>query len=186
MVTPPTDPDRVLAVNVTRRWDEIRRGIATEADVVLGAWSPWVGRSRTRKHFDPDAIAVVLACKGGKTMAVYEIRPDSEGKRWHWAPGVEPPRIVFHGRPSQRYAAQISAPAPSWAQGEGVPIKLLGLDDLIEGDGSPHEGRTASRQRHALVGNAVVTLDGANHLTVSVPAHYTVTVTTREPHVRSH
>ncbi|MDJ0342828.1 hypothetical protein QMK19_23270 [Streptomyces sp. H10-C2] len=112
-------------------------------------------------------------------MAVYDVEPDSNGKRWHWTQST-PARIVFHGRPSERYAAQLHAPAPSWERGQGVPVKVLSLDSLVEGgDLSPDEA--PAPQDHARIGHAVVTLAGPDHVTVSVPPHYTVTVTTREP-----
>ncbi|MFD9038784.1 hypothetical protein [Streptomyces bottropensis] len=177
----PTDgnaePDQVLAVNVTRRWSEVEAGTSTEADVVLGEWSPWVGRSTTKRHFDPDRIAVIIACRRGETMAVYEIHPDGDGERYHWT-GDEPrKRLVFHGRPSSRYAAHLNAPAPTWKAGEGTPLKLLALGDLLQGE--QPQGHDEPAQRQAVVGQAVITLSGTQNLTVSIPPHYRVTITPR-------
>jgi hypothetical protein len=183
----PTDghgePDQVLAVNVTRRWSEFEEGTSTEADVVLGEWSPWVGRSTTVRHFDPDRIAVIIACRRGETMAVYEVQPDDDGRRYHWT-GDEPrQRLVFHGRPSTRYAAHLTAPAPTWKAGEGTPLKLLTLDDLLEGE--QPAGHDEPAQRQAVVGQAVITLNGTQNLTVSIPPHYSVTITPRAAQDRS-
>ncbi|MFJ1742623.1 hypothetical protein ACIOG4_28605 [Streptomyces microflavus] len=173
--------DQVLAVNVGRRWGAIAAGDEAEADVVLGAWSPWVGRSTTIRHFDPDRVAAIIACRRGETVAVYDVRPDADGRCWHWV-GEEPRRrIVFHGAPSNRFAAQRGAPAPKWKVGEGTPVKLLAVDDVLQGA----EKETAAPTRHAVVGQAVVTLGDSGHLTVSVPPEYRVTVTTRAPHNRS-
>jgi hypothetical protein len=177
-------PDQVLAVNVFQRWREIGEGKASEDEVVLGFWSPWVGTSRTNRHFDPNRIAVVLACKRGQTMAVYDVKADENGERWHWDTTYEPPRIVFHGSPSRRYAAQLHAPAPTWKQGEGTPLKVLGLDEILQGDVHAPANTEEPAQSYVRVGQAVVSLDG-DHLTLSVPAHYTVTLTAREPHDRS-
>ncbi|WP_019061512.1 hypothetical protein [Streptomyces prunicolor] len=183
----PTDghgePDQVLAVNVNRRWSEIEAGMSTEADVVLGDWSPWVGRSTTIRHFDPDRIAVIIACRRGETKAVYEIVPDGRGQRYHWTGDGPRRRLVFHGRPSARYAAQLGAPAPTWTQGEGTPLKLLALDDLLQGE--QPEGQDESEQRQAVVGQAVITLSGTQNLTVSIPPHYSVTITPRAAQDRS-
>ncbi|GGX53171.1 hypothetical protein [Streptomyces noursei] len=182
----PTNPDQVLVVNVGRRWSEIETGQATEADVVLGAWSPWKGRSTTLRHFDPDRIAVIVAYRRGKTMAVYDILPNERGRRWHWV-GDEPrKRIVFHGLPSDRYASQLHAPPPyTWQRGESTPVKVLRLEDLVQDDEASDSGATDPAQRHAVVGHAVVSLANGGHLTVSVPPEYTVTVTTRPPQDRN-
>lgn len=174
MPTDPNQPLQVLAVNVSRRWSEVEAGTSTEADVVLSAWSPWLGLSTTKKLFDPDRIAVIVACRRGQAMAVYDIVPDTAGKRWHWVGDQPRPRIAFHGRPSVRYAAQLAIPAPTWKQGEGTPVKVLALATLLEGD-APAD--TSARQ--VILGEAVVSSDGGRHLTVSVPADYTVTVHTR-------
>ncbi|MFI0742528.1 hypothetical protein ACH4PU_31290 [Streptomyces sp. NPDC021100] len=165
---------QALAVNVSRRWSEVGSGISTEADVVLSAWSPWQGRSTTKMLFDPDRIAVVVACRGGKTMAVYDVLPDADGNRWHWVGDGPRPRVAFHGRPSRRFAAQLGAPGRSWKPGEGTPVKVMELDDLLQGD-LPAD--TTARQ--AVVGQAVVSIDGERHLTVSVPADYSVTIDIR-------
>ncbi|MGW7466950.1 hypothetical protein ACWGJT_20135 [Streptomyces xantholiticus] len=180
--TKSAEPDQVLAVNVARRWTDVENDRADEADVVLANWSPWVGRSTTVQHFDPDRIAVIIACRRGRTVAVYDVHPDDNGRRWHWT-GEEPRRRVhFHGAPSSRYAAHLAAPAPTWKAGEGTPVKILSLDDLLQGDPPAPDSQAP---RHAVVGQAVVTLNGTNNLTVSVPADYSVTVTTRAPHDRS-
>ncbi|MFH0246173.1 hypothetical protein ACGRHY_27995 [Streptomyces sp. HK10] len=182
----PIGQDQVLAVNVNRRWSEVEAGRAAESDVVLGAWSPWVGRSTTIRHFDPDRIAVVVACRRGKTMAVYDVLPDEQGQRWHWTGDGARKRIIFHGRPSARYAAQMHAPAPTWKAGEGTPVKVLGLDALLQGDQPQDREASEPPQRHVVVGQAVITLSGSSHLTVSIPPEYSITVTTRAPHDRSH
>ncbi|MFI8932491.1 hypothetical protein ACIG3E_33110 [Streptomyces sp. NPDC053474] len=166
------DQNQVLAVNVTRRWGEVERGITPEGDVVLGAWSPWAGRSTTVQLFDPDRIAVVMACRRGETMAVYDV----DG--WHWTDDHPRRRIVFHGQPSTTYAAHLNAPAPTWKVGEGIPVKLLPLNALAQGDPSRPGSEPA---HHAVVGQAVIVLN-EDHLTVSVPPHYTVTLTTRPQH----
>ncbi|MFI7087716.1 hypothetical protein ACIBUR_29480 [Streptomyces anulatus] len=174
--------DQVLAVNVGRRWGAIAAGDAAEADVVLGAWSPWVGRSTKIRHFDPDRVVAIVACRRGETVAVYDVTPDTNGKSWYWV-GEEPRRrIVFHGAPSDRFAAQRSAPAPKWKPGEGTPVKLLAVGDLLQ-DAKKETAEPA--QRHAVVGQAVITLGDSGHITVSVPPEYRVTVATRAPHNRS-
>ncbi|MFD3422644.1 hypothetical protein [Streptomyces decoyicus] len=182
-----TGPDQVLAVNVSRRWSEVETDPTAEADVVLGAWSPWKGRSTTLRHFDPDRIDVIVACRRGETMAVYDVLPNEQGRRWHWV-GDEPRRrIVFHGRPSDRYAGQLHAPAPYiWQPGEGTPVKVLRLEDLVQDAAPTAEGTIDPAQRHAVVGHAVISLANDGHLTVSVPPEYSVTVTTRSPQDRNH
>ncbi|MEW2434365.1 hypothetical protein AB0952_09290 [Streptomyces caniferus] len=170
-------PDLALAVNVGRRWPEVEDGASTEADVVLSAWSPWSGRSKTKMHFDPDRIAVVVGCRDGQTMAVFDVLPDEEGLRWRWVnDGPRRRRIAFHGRPSKRYAAQLAAPAPKWRQGEGKPVKVLALTELLQGD-APADNSA----RRAVLGEAVVTTDGDRQIAVSVPADYTVVIHTRTP-----
>ncbi|MEV6680714.1 hypothetical protein AB0N09_28190 [Streptomyces erythrochromogenes] len=182
---PPAEPieaDQALAVNVGRRWPTVEDGSAAEEEVVLGAWSPWKGRSTTLRHFDPDRIAVIVACRQGQTMAVYDVLPDHRGARWHWT-GDEPRRrVVFHGAPSTRYAAQLNAPAPAWRTGEGTPVKVLALEEVLAGEQAPAGWPPT---RHTVVGQAVITLSAAGHLTVSVPPEYSVTVQTRAPHDRS-
>ncbi|WP_431983919.1 hypothetical protein [Streptomyces qinglanensis] len=181
------EPDQALAVNVSRRrWREITAGHGTEADVVLGAWSPWKGGSTTIRHFDPDRIAVIVACRRGETMAVYDVLPSPDGQRWHWVGDGPRRRIVFHGQPSTRFAAQLRAPAPTWKAGEGNPVKVIGLGDLLQDDEAPERDNPDPQQRHAVIGQAVVALADGGHLTVSVPPEYSVTVTTRTPRVRSH
>lgn len=179
-------PDQVLAVNVNRRWSEAEAGRTAEADVVLGDWSPWVGRSTNVRHFDPDRIAVVIACRRGETMAVYDVLPDADGHTWHWVGDGARQRIRFHGQPSARYAAQLQAPAPAWKVGEGVPVKVLDLHDLVQGPETADRADVAPEQRHAVVGQAVIALSDGDQLTVSVPPEYSVTVTTRTSYDRSH
>jgi hypothetical protein len=169
-----TTPSVVLAVNVAQRWKEVENGTGSEADVVLGNWSPWHGGSTSKKHFDPDDIAVVVACRRGQVMAVYDVLPDDDNRRWHWVGDGPRPRIAFHGHPSRRYDATRSAPAPTWKQGEGTPVKVLGLDVLLEGEAQPD-----TSARHVVLGEAVVSSDGERRLTVSVPPGYSVTVHTR-------
>ncbi|MGW1976473.1 hypothetical protein [Streptomyces sp. NPDC001889] len=165
---------QALAVNVGKRWSEVAAGLSTEGDVVLSAWSPWRGGSTTSKLFDPDRIAVLVACRRGETMAVYDVTPDAAGERWHWV-GDEPRRrIAFHGQPSTRYAAHLGAPAPTWKRGEGTPVKVLELDTLLRGT-APSD--TSPRQ--IVLGEALVSTDGNRRLTVSVPSDYTVVIQTR-------
>ncbi|MFB8443605.1 hypothetical protein ACFC7A_31625 [Streptomyces niveus] len=158
--------DLALAVSVVKRWTEVERGESTPADVILEAWSPWIGSS-SKMRFDPDRIAAVVGCRRGETMGVYDIDD------WEWVDGGARRRIRFIGRPSKRFAAQLDAPAPTWKQGEGTPLKVLLLDDLLEGEAAPAE------ERHVVLGGAVVTLDSARHLVVSVPGDYRVTVHAR-------
>lgn len=160
--------DLALAVSVVKRWPEVERGDSTPDEVILEAWSPWIGSS-TKMRFDPDRIAAVIGCRRGETMGVYDI----DG--WEWVDGGPRQRIRFIGRPSRRFAAQLNAPAPAWKQGEGTPLKILGLADLLEGEATPAE------ERHVVLGGAVVTLDSPQHLVVSVPADYRVTVHARPP-----
>nr|WP_258404863.1 hypothetical protein [Streptomyces sp. F12] len=165
---------RVLAVNVSQRWSEVEKGTSSEADVVLGDWSPWSGGSTSKMLFDPDEIAVVVACRRGQAMAVYDVVPNEQGRRWDWVGNGPRRRIVFHGQPSRRYDATRSAPAPTWRRGEGTPVKLLDLDVLLEGTAQPDNSA-----RHVVLGEAVVRSDGDRRLTVSVPPGYSVTVHTR-------
>ena len=170
------DTQQALAVSVVKRWPEVDAGTSTAADVILGDWSPWIGASTTRTHFDPDRIDVVVGCRRGETMGVFDVVPNAEGRRWEWVGDGARRRIRFHGRPSVRFAAQLSAPAPAvWRQGEMTPVKVLALTDLLEGNAPAPEAR------QVVLGNAQVTIDGDRHLTVSVPAGYRVTVHTREP-----
>lgn len=181
----PPGPDQVLAVNVARRWSEVEAGRSAEADVVLGEWSPWVGRSTTIRHFDPDHIAVVIACRRGETMAVYDVLPDADGHSWHWVGDGARQRIRFHGHPSSRYGAQLQAPAPTWKVGEGVPVKVLDLHSLVQDAATADRADVVPEHRHAVVGQAVIALADGGQLTVSVPPEYSVTVTTRTSHDRS-
>lgn len=179
---PPTtkkDPDQALAVSVVRRWPEVEREESTPAQVILEAWSPWIGSSTDRMHFDPDRIAVVLGCRRGETMGVFDVVPNADGHSWEWVDDGPRSRVRFFGRPSRRFAAQLGAPAPRWRQGEGTPLKVLSLDDLLEGDAAPAEEQ--QDERHVVLGGAVVTLDSARHLVVSVPGDYRVTVHARPP-----
>ncbi|EPH46855.1 hypothetical protein ABT390_34060 [Streptomyces aurantiacus] len=173
----PNEPDLVLAVSVVKRWPEVERGISSPADVILSAWSPWVGASTTHMHFDPDRIAVVVGCRRGETVGVFDVvpNPDKGNKRWDWVGTGPRRRIEFYGRPSQRYAAQLHAPAPTWRQGEGTPVKVLRLSDLLPGAPAP----AAPTDRHVVLGEAVVTIEAERHLVVSVPSDYRVTVQTR-------
>jgi hypothetical protein len=174
MASQSAEPDLALAVSVVKRWPEVERGISSAADVILSAWSPWVGTSTTRMHFDPDRIAVVVGCRRGETVGVFDVVPNKAGDRWDWVGDGPRRRIRFFGRPSQRFAAQLNAPAPTWRQGEGTPVKVLSLDDLLEGNSaSPPD------ERHVVLGEAVVTVEAERHLVVSVPADYRVTVHAR-------
>jgi hypothetical protein len=171
--------DQVLVVNVAQRGGEILDDPSTAADVVLGDWSPFRGRSTSKMDFDPDRIAAVLAHLQGKTPAVFDTAPDQDGKTWAWCQSPHYPgrRIRFHGVPSVRFAAQVGADAPvTWRQGEAWPVKVVSLDELIEGDAQVTETATG---RRAVLGDAVVTMDSHRSITVSVPAGHTVTVHTR-------
>lgn len=157
----------ILAVNVVQRWREIADGRSTEAGVVLGAWSPWKGRSLTAMHFVPERIDTIIACRSREIMAIYDVIPDANGERFHWTSDARP-RVVFHGQPSTRYRPEFQPAPPTWKRGEGVPVKLL-PDDWL--NGAPT----------GTVGEAVITEDGPQHITISVPAGYTVTINTRRP-----
>lgn len=174
--TPPRD--LALVVNVAQRGHEILADSSAAADVVLGDWSPYRGRS-TKMDFDPDRIAVVLAHLQGKTPAAFDVVPDENGKTWTWCQSPDYPsdRIRFNGVPSARFAGQVGADAPvTWRQGEAWPVKTITLDELIEGDAPVTE--TVSGRR-AVLGDATITMDGDHSITVSIPVGYTVTVHAR-------
>lgn len=171
--------DQALVVNAPRRGREAIENPAMAGDVFLGDWSPYRGRATTTMDFDPDRIAVVSGCFQGKTLAVFDTTPDENGKTWDWVQSPDYPgrRIRFHGVPSKRFAAQVGADAPAeWRQGEMWPVKTVSLNELAEGD-SPVTDTTAGRR--AVLGDAVVAMDTAGNITVTIPAGQTVTVTTR-------
>ncbi len=175
--TPPRD--LALVVNVAQRGHEIIADPSTAADVVLGDWSPYRGGRTGKMDFDPDRIAVVVAHLQGGTPAVFDVVPDEGGKTWTWCqkPDYPGPRIRFNGVPSARFAAQVGADAPvTWRQGEVWPVKTITLDELVEGDAPVTETEAG---RRAVLGDAIVTMDGDHSITVSVPAGHTVTVRTR-------
>ena len=60
-------------------------------------------------------------------------------------------------------------------QGEAWPVKVVSLDELIEGDAQVTETATG---RRAVLRDAIVTMDSDRSITVSVPAGHTVTVHT--------
>jgi hypothetical protein len=67
-------------------------------------------------------------------------------------------------------------PPVTWRQGEVWPVKTITLDELAEGDAPVTETEAG---RRAVLGDAIVTMDGDHSITVSVPAGHTVTVRTR-------
>jgi len=171
--------DLALIVNVAQRGHEILADPSAAPDVVLGDWSPYRGGS-TKMDFDPDRIGAVLAHLRGKTPAAFDVVPDANGKTWSWCRSLDYPgqRIRFNGVPSVRFASQVGADAPvTWRQGEAWPVKIITLAELAQGDVPVTE--TASGRR-AVLGDAIVTIDSDDGITVSIPVGYTVTVRTRD------
>jgi hypothetical protein len=106
-------------------------------------------------------------------------RPDQNGKTWTWRTSPHYPgrQIRFHGVPSVRFAAQVGADAPvAWRQGEAWPVKIVSLNELIEGDAPVTETPTG---RRPVLGDTIITMDSGRSITVSIPAGHTVTVHTR-------
>ena len=166
----PATPMLALAVNLARKWPAVESGSQSAEQATLGDWFPWKGRSTSRRLFDPDDVAVIIGCVAGRTRTVFDVVPDTDGSRFRWVDGDR--RLRFHGLPSQRFRAQLGAPAPMWQRGELTPLKVMPLDELLDTWAS-------APRRRALVGSAVVTLTGDGQLHVSVPADYTVTISTR-------
>ncbi|MGH3168524.1 MAG: hypothetical protein ACRDN0_21915 [Trebonia sp.] len=178
MAQPTSSRDQALVANVAQQPPALLANPSAAAAFVLGDWSPHRGQT-TKMDFDPDRIGVVLAHQRGKTPVVYDVIPDENGKTWDWvtSPAYQGRRIRFNGVPSVRFAGQVGADSPvTWRQGEAWPVKTIGLGKLIEGDSPVTE--TATGQR-AVLGDAVVTMDGGCGITVTIPAGYTVTVRTR-------
>lgn len=170
--------DQVLIANAAQRGGEVLDGTSTAADVFLGDWSPFRGRSTTKMDFDPDRIAVIVGYYQGKMLSIMETVLGDGGKTWSWcqSPHYQGQRIRFNAVPSARFAPQVGAPAPvEWRQGEVWPIKVIALDDLIAGDAPFTE---TSVGRRAVLGDAVVTMDSNGSITVTIPAGHTVTVRT--------
>ncbi len=171
--------DQVLVANVAQRGHEILENpssVAIAVDVVLGDWSPYRGGS-TKMDFDPDRIGAVLGYLRGKTPAAFDVVPDGNGKTWDWVPGYTNKRIRFNGVPSVRFANQVGADSPvTWKQGEAWPVKTVAMTAITQGDTPVTETPSG---RRAVLGDAIVTMNGDHSLTVSVPADYTVTVQAR-------
>jgi hypothetical protein len=170
----------VLVVNVAQRGHEILENpssVAVAVDVVLGDWSPHRGGS-TKMDFDPDRIGAVFGHLRGKTPATFDVVPDENGKTWDWVPGYTNKRIRFNGVPSVRFANQVGADSPvTWKQGEAWPVKPITMAEVAQGDVPVTETPAG---RRAVLGDAVVTMDGDNGITVSIPSGYTVTVRARD------
>ncbi|MGH3233908.1 MAG: hypothetical protein ACRDOH_11745 [Streptosporangiaceae bacterium] len=168
--------DLALIANVAQRGHELLADPSVAADVVLGDWSPYRGGS-TKMDFDPDRIGVVFAYLRGKTPAAFDVVPDENGKTWDWVPGYTNKRIRFNGVPSARFASQVGADSPAaWKQGEAWPVKTITLSEVTQGDAPVTETPSG---RRAVLGDAIITVDGDHSITVSIPADYTVTVHAR-------
>ncbi|MGH3180812.1 MAG: hypothetical protein ACRDOE_02740, partial [Streptosporangiaceae bacterium] len=113
----------------------------------------------------------------GKTPAAFDVVPDENGKTWDWVPGYTNKRIRFNGVPSARFASQVGADSPAaWKQGEAWPVKTITLSEVTQGDAPVTETPSG---RRAVLGDAIITVDGDHSITVSIPADYTVTVHAR-------
>lgn len=113
------------------------------------------------------------------TPAAFDVVPDENGKTWTWCRSPDYPgqRIRFNGIPSTRFASQVGTDSPvTWKQGEAWPVKTITLAEVAKGDVPVAE--TAAGRR-AVLGDAVITMDGDHSITVSIPADYTVTVHAR-------
>jgi hypothetical protein len=123
------DHDGVVAVvNVSRSWPDVRAGIRSARDVILGDWNPFRGNRPPRMAFDPRAVRTVFGYCDGFLTEVFDIDPDEP---FTWLPGYSPARIRWNASPSSRWEKLSGAPSPiSWKQGEGTPIKLLTMADL--------------------------------------------------------
>lgn len=168
----------VLVANVAQLGHLILADPSAAPSVVLGDWSPYRGGS-TAMDFDPDRIGVVLGYLRGKTPAAFDVVPDENGKTWAWCQSPDYPgqRIRFNGVPSTRFASQVGADSPvTWKQGEAWPVKTITLAELAEGDVPVAETAVG---RRAVLGDAIITMDGDHSITVSIPADYTVTVHAR-------
>jgi hypothetical protein len=113
------------------------------------------------------------------TLGRRDVVPDQNGKTWTWRTSPHYPgrQIRFHGVPSVRFAAQVGADAPvAWRQGEAWPVKIVSLNELIEGDAPVTETPTG---RRPVLGDTIITMDSGRSITVSIPAGHTVTVHTR-------
>lgn len=92
-------------------------------------------------------------------------------------PGYTNKRVRFNGVPSTRFANHVGADAPmTWKQGEAWPVKTIALVEVTQGDTPVTETPSG---RRAVLGDAVITMDGNQRITVSIPADYTVTVHAR-------
>ena len=92
-------------------------------------------------------------------------------------PGYANKRVRFNGVPSARFANQVGTDSPvTWKQGEAWPVKPIAIAEVTKGDVPVTE---TAHGRQAVLGDAVVTMDGDNSIAVSIPADYTVTIHAR-------
>lgn len=126
------DHDGVVAVvNVSRSWPDVRAGIRSARDVVLGDWNPFKGNRPPQLAFDPGAVRTVFGYSDGFLTEVFDIDPDEP---FTWLNEYSPARIRWNALPSSRWEKLRGAPSPiSWRQGQGTPVKLLTMADLEAG-----------------------------------------------------
>lgn len=174
--------DQVLVVNVAQRGPEIIENpssVTVIIDVVLGDWPLYRGNS-TKMDFDPDRIGAVFGHLRGGTIAALDVVPDQNGKTWDWVPGYTNKRIRFNGVPSARFASQVGTDSPvTWKQGEAWPVKPIAIAEAAKGEVPVTE---TAYGRQAVLGDAVITMDGDHSIAVSIPSDYTVTVHARADH----
>lgn len=127
-----TDHDGVVAVvNVSRSWPDVKAGIRTAREVVLGDWNPFKGNRSPQMAFDPGTVTTVFGYCKGFLVEVFDI---DEENPYMWLQDHSPARIRWNALPSSRWEKLRGAPSPvNWRQGEGTPVKLLTPADLEAG-----------------------------------------------------
>jgi hypothetical protein len=123
------DHDGVVAVvNVSRSWADVKAGIRTARDVVLGDWNPFRGNRPPLMAFEPGAVRTVFGYSDGFLAEIFDVDPDEP---FTWLHEYSPARIRWNALPSSRWEKLRGAPSPiSWRRGEGTPVKLLTVADL--------------------------------------------------------
>jgi hypothetical protein len=123
------DHDGVVAVvNVSRSWPDVKAGLRSARDVILGDWNPFKGNRPPRMAFDPGAVRTVFGYCDGFLTEVFDIDPDEP---FTWLPEYSPTRIRWNALQASRWEKLSGAPSPiSWRQGQGTPVKLLTMADL--------------------------------------------------------
>jgi hypothetical protein len=151
--------DLVLVVNVSSRWPEVQRGVATVQDVVLGNWNLEI------RNIDPARVACVYASFRKHLVAAFAVGS------WQLVPGYPEPRVRFQARLRLPHLHGLTSPH-IWQRGEmnpvvAIPFALLS-DEELPGD--------LGGEEHVELAGYVLRVDSDGNATVVAPAGRTVSI----------